>query len=491
VISVSPSGVTLQAGGQASTFTVSITAQNGFSGAVAVALTGLPTASTTSPSAPFTVAAGASQTVSLTVPGSTVGGSTSATVTGTKGGLSHSVPLLLTVTTAVITTSEDATMIYLKAQTATDVARIGLLKAWGGAITEVSLNGVNYVNHDDPGRQIQTSLWDANVDYAVAWGWNPIESGDHFFHGSPLVAYTLRADSIYAKTQPIQWAPENFGGGTGPVLGEAYIEKTLTVVPGYNRVFRVHYTITYFGAVTRADAAQELPVMYVNPNVPNFVYYSGNAPWTNGALDNISMPTTCCRIVSTTERWGAYVDATNTGIALYTPMQYPDSKGFNAGSTLQFTPTCPYSWAPNSVLEFDTFILVGSVADSRAAIYALHSQQTAPSPLPPFGYLDVPASGDTMTGNPSSPNVAGWAWALSGLAIVDVFVDGTRVGSATTGTSRPDVATTWIGAPADVGFQYTLNTKMFANGPHTIVVTATDTAGHVATYATKMVTFSN
>jgi len=46
-------------------------------------------------------------------------------------------------------------------------------------------------------------------------------------------------DSIYRKTQPIQWAPENFGDGTDPVLGDAYIEKWILVVPGYNRVFKV------------------------------------------------------------------------------------------------------------------------------------------------------------------------------------------------------------------------------------------------------------
>ncbi len=59
------------------------------------------------------------------------------------------------------------------------------------------------------------------------------------FHGSPLLVSTLMPDSIYRKTQPIQWAPENFGDGTDPVLGDAYIEKWILVVPGYNRVFKV------------------------------------------------------------------------------------------------------------------------------------------------------------------------------------------------------------------------------------------------------------
>jgi hypothetical protein len=389
----------------------------------------------------------------------------------------------------VITTSDTGTMLLLQTQTPTETVRVGLLKSWGGAITEVSLNGTDYVNNDDPGRQIQASLWDANADYATSWGYNPVESGDHFFSGSPLLASALTPDSIYTRTQPIQWAPENFGGGWGnPVLGDAYIEKLISVVPGYNRVFKVHYKITHFGTDTHADAFQELPVMYVNPNVPRFLHYAGSAPWTDGALSQHTMPFACCDMLHTPEQWGAYVDDTNTGIALYTPGQYPNSKGFDAGSTLQVTPMCPYTWDPGAVLEFDTFILVGPVTESRAAIYALHSQQSGQSPFPAAGNADIPARGDVLSGNAT---VAGWAWALSGVASVDVFVDGSRVGSATYGVNRPDIPIAFPGAPPDVGFQYSVDTAAFSNGSHTVVAKATDGAGHVATFATKQVTFSN
>jgi hypothetical protein len=589
-IGISPSSLTQQAGGAASTFTVSVNGQNGFTGSVSISLFGLPGGTTTSPSSPFAVAAGGNQAVTLSVPATIAAGNFTVMANGTSGTLTHSAPLPLTITSAkdfalsvspaqvsatlgttstavsisiaalnaftgtvtltltglpagvtqqpagplvlsvgqiqaltfsipatstvgvftiqiaaasgttahtgdvgltinpVVTTSEDSTMFFLDARTSTDAVRLGLLKAWGAAITEVSLNGVNFVNHDDPGRQIQTSLWDGNATYGGTWGYNPIESGDHFFNGSPVRASTLLPDSIYTKTQPIQWAPENFGGGTGPVLGDAYIEKWISVVPGYNRVFKVHYKITHFGTDSHADANQELPVMYVNPIVPNFLYYGGSAPWTNDVLSQFTMPGGCCTVLPTTEQWGAYVDATNTGIALYTPMQYPNAKGFNAGSTLQFTPTCPYTWDPGSVLEFDTFILVGPVNESRAAIYALHIQQSTPSPLPPYGFLGPPQTGDTLKGN---ANIAGWAWALPGMGSIDVFVDGIWVASATYGLPRADVVSAQPGAPPDTGFQYFLDTTKYPNGSHAIIVKATDNAGHVATFSTKEVTFAN
>jgi hypothetical protein len=283
-------------------------------------------------------------------------------------------------------------------------------------------------------------------------------------------------------------AREFWGRAGQSVLGDAYIEKWITVVPGYNRVFKVHYKITHFGTDTHAEALQELPVMYVNENVPNFFYYGGSAPWTNGALSQHVMPSGCCDMLYTPEQWGAYVDANNIGIALYTPQQFPDSKGFNASSTLQFTPMCPYSWDPGAVLEFDTFILAGPVTDSRTAIYALHSQQTGQSSLPAMGNLDLPTTGSSVSG---VTDVVGWAWALSGVVSVDVFVDGNHLAAATYGVSRPDIQLTFPGAPTTLGYHYSLNTAAYSNGSHTVVAKATDKLGHVATFATRLVTFSN
>ena len=149
---------------------------------------------------------------------------------------------------------------------------------------------------------------------------------------------------------------------------------------------------------------------------------------------------------------------------------------------------CPYTWEPGGVLEFDTFILVGTVDEMRAAIYALHGQQTAPSTLPPMGSPDAPASGDIVSG---MVLVDGWAWALPGMSTVQVFVDGNLVGTADYHINRPDLPIAFPGAPADVGFQYMLDSTSFSNGSHDIVVKATDNNNHAATFATQHVTISN
>jgi hypothetical protein len=487
-VSTAPDQVAVTLGTQSAPVSIAISGQDGFSDAVTVTLSGLPTGVSSSPPPPFTVAPGQGQMVTFSVPSSAAVGNFPIQVGASTGSLSHTSQFGLTVN-PIIRTYDTGPALYLETTTANEVTRVGLDKHYGDALFDVSLNGTNYVNSDDPGRYVQTSLWDGNANYATSWGYNPIEAGDHFYDGSPVLDSMLQPDSIYTKTQPIQWAPENFGGGPdNPVVGDAYIEKWLSVVPGYNRVFKVHYKITHFGTDTHAQATNELPVAYVNPIISTFVYYGGSAPWTNDSLTSRTMPSTCCVVLPTAENWAAYVDKTNTGLALYTPMQYPDSKGFNAGSTLQLTPTCPNTWLPGAVLEFDIYILAGPVIASRAAIYQLHQQRNDASPLPPFGNSDSPSTGDILKGNVV---VDGWEWALSGMSSVDVYIDDIYVGTATYGLPRPDVATAWPGAPGNTGYQYLLDTTKLPKGPHTMVVKATDKNGKIGVSWTQYITVSN
>ena len=97
-IVLSPAALTVNAGAPTpSSFMVSITAQGGFAGSVAVTLAGLPAGATTSPASPFTVAAGSSQAVAVSVPATVFAGNFPLTVSGTSAALAHSVQLILTV----------------------------------------------------------------------------------------------------------------------------------------------------------------------------------------------------------------------------------------------------------------------------------------------------------------------------------------------------------------------------------------------------------
>ena len=97
---------------------------------------------------------------------------------------------------------------------------------------------------------------------------------------------------------------------------------------------------------------------------------------------------------------------------------------------------------------------------------------------PPSVFIDTPHTGTTVSGVVS---VAGWAIDNStsvGTAIssVKVYLDGTLLGNATYGASRPDVCAAFPGRPGcpNVGLTYQLNTATLSLGSHTITVSATD-----------------
>jgi len=396
---------------------------------------------------------------------------------------------------ASVRTYQQGTMLYLETvDDAGSSRRVGVDTHWGGTIVEVSLNGKNFVNANDPGRMIQTSLWDGNVDYNRNWSYNPYQAGDEAYDPSPVLAQAVGADTIYTKTWPLQWSPWASGGNGGPVESDAEIEQWVSAIPGHPNGFHVHMKVTHFGTDSHASCGQEYPVVYANRGIDTFVYYGGEQPWSGGALTHYTMPLNPARSpeLYTPENWGAYVDADDFGLTVYMPGSYPWMYGFNApgpspGGTNHFVGTTPVSWDPGLVVESDFYVFTGSVTDARAVIYALHPQQPSTSPFPPFGYLDQPQPDSTVHG---TITVEGWVLSLSPLTDIGVYVDGVRCGTGTAGTPR-DISFAYPHTPPNVGFQFALATNRFANGVHTIVAKATDASGKVATFQTKRVTISN
>lgn len=103
----------------------------------------------------------------------------------------------------------------------------------------------------------------------------------------------------------------------------------------------------------------------------------------------------------------------------------------------------------------------------------------------PFGTIDTPASGETVSGV-----YANFAWALTPMphniptdaSTIWVYVDGKRLAHPTIyGDARVDIAMGFPGyanTNASIGAYY-LNTKTLANGVHTIAWSVTDSAGRV------------
>jgi hypothetical protein len=100
-LSVSPSSINASQGAVSPPLTVSVAGINGFTGAVQVMLNGLPTGAVPSPAIPFSVAAGANVSVTLSVPANAAVGSFTVSANGSSGGLSHAANLSLNIQAGV------------------------------------------------------------------------------------------------------------------------------------------------------------------------------------------------------------------------------------------------------------------------------------------------------------------------------------------------------------------------------------------------------
>ena len=100
-ISLSASSLSISEGTTATPITISVSAQNGFTGAVQVALAGAPNGVLSNPASPFVIASGASIPVVLGALPNAPTGNFTITAQGSSGSLSHSATLALAIQASV------------------------------------------------------------------------------------------------------------------------------------------------------------------------------------------------------------------------------------------------------------------------------------------------------------------------------------------------------------------------------------------------------
>lgn len=493
-------------GNTTSPISVSALPQNGFNGTINVTLQGLPPGVDITSGSSFSLKPGISQSFMFSVSDSAPVGEFPITLAANSGALIHSIQLVLTTEPVVsIRTYQSGSLLLIESDSSPGIARVGLETTWGGSIVEVSLAGTNFVNRSDTGREVQAAQYDGNAQYDACagctgvFGWNPVQGGDKYSHGSPLLAQLLTSNSIYIKAQGYHWNPDDKGGGpTQPVLGDTYVEATISVVAAHAETFKVHYKVTHFGADEHANSIQEFPAVYVNLGYDRFVTYSGTAPWTNGTVTATTMPQLPMfspRFYAP-EQWAAFVDSSDTGLTVFVPGVAPYVGGFSAAGTPgplgtgtnYFAPFAIYTFGPGSVLEGDVYLLAGDYKHARQVIYDLHSQIPATDIFTPFGVVDTPAPGSQLSG---STSVSGWAFDDAAVSNVDVYIDGLLAGAATYGGSRPDVAHDFPNAPNAIGYSFSLDTHQYTNGLHTVEVKARDRTGNLAVFPRVPVTIQN
>jgi hypothetical protein len=395
-----------------------------------------------------------------------------------------------------VRTYQDGSVLYIESSSGTDTARIGLQTNWGGSIVELSLNGTNFINEHDTGREVQPAFREGDD-----LNWNPTLGGDAFDQGTPTQAYTLSIDSLYTRAQPLQWSPDFYGGGAGhPVAGDMLVEQTVTPLLDRLHTFKVHYKATHLGADLHVNYIQELPAVYSNQNYNHFIYYGGVDPWTNDAVTSTLFPNLpqFSPILYVPEHWGAFADDQSQGVTLYAPSRYPYTFGFASADPGPGAPTDNATndfqlldyltiW-PHMVFETDVYLVAGDVGEARQTIYQLHQILSAPDIFPPTGQIDSLGQGSSISG---VATIGGWALDDTSVSKIEISVDGVVDGIATYGTPRPDIPQVYTHAPENCGFSFALDTTRYGNGTHTLNARATDSSGNVAVFPSVIVSVSN
>lgn len=242
---------------------------------------------------------------------------------------------------------------------------VGLKRDSGGAIAWLSASGSekNLVNAYDRGRLVQQSYY-GNVDGSrwngKPWRWNPVQGGDWRGKSSKLLELTAKASTAFVKTQPVHWA-------SGEELEKTCMEQILTLD---GPLLHVHFQFTQRGGRDHAVAHQELPAVFVEPELNTLVVYSGDAPWTNQPLERVQ-PGWPNEYRPMTENWAAYVDANDYGLGVYVPVAnrltcYRFGKDAKAlGACSYFAPLGEFDIKADFVWQYDAYFSIGKTAELR------------------------------------------------------------------------------------------------------------------------------
>lgn len=275
--------------------------------------------------------------------------------------------------------------------------RVGIDLVAGGAITFLTdgPNGANMINNFDLGRQLQTSLYSGPIPYeqngkqpVYIWrnlGWNPVQVGDVHNNPAQVIGYQqFDSTRLYVKTIPLVWPLLN---EPAECVMEHWLELRGNVVHVRSRTQINRRDTTQYEART-----QEAPCVYLNGPFSQIMTYSGSQPFTGAAITDASTEKDMVTRHAT-ENWTALLNKEGRGVGLHVPNQYRFVTGFfgksNAGTEYD-SPTAYEAATPlivldhNGVYEFEYNLILGTVADIRAFVYA----QPRPEMTPNFRFTN-------------------------------------------------------------------------------------------------------
>jgi hypothetical protein len=266
--------------------------------------------------------------------------------------------------------------------------RLGIKKDSGAGIAWFSRSGTteNLLDHFDHGRLVQQSYYgrkDGSVWDKQPWRWNPVQGGNYQHKASELLELTHDKATLRARVRPRNWA----GGELLPDCEMAQhirLEGTMAII---------RFSFRYHGSETHPPLHQEVPAVFINPAYGNMVIYQGDQPWTGAPLTK-SQPGWPNESRSIPEGWAAWVNAENTGVALFSPIAreltcYRFGTSPSApGACSYFAPVVTFAITPGLHFEYEAALALGTPEEMRAGFKKLKDRlvskmpEARASPLP-------------------------------------------------------------------------------------------------------------
>jgi hypothetical protein len=265
--------------------------------------------------------------------------------------------------------------------------------ARGGAICHISAadEGINLVNVSDEGRYIQQSYYAGRTVNRRAerqspswspWAWNPIQAGDYALNRAGILEYKQSDKDTYVKCVPMQW---DMAGKPAEAVMEQWLELKGNVIHVRNKL-TCHRMDTIYGEGLSHD--QEIPAVYLISRLDRLFSYFGNRPFEGdivrnaqvvhledgfwGIYDGIRNPVP-------SEQWMAFVNSDLWGVGIYSPLATRFLAGMfgkpggdaHSGSTSYIAPIRQEALNKTSVMEYDYYLIVGTLEQIRSAVYQL------------------------------------------------------------------------------------------------------------------------
>jgi len=243
--------------------------------------------------------------------------------------------------------------------------KLGVKKSSGAGIAWLSASGSerNLINHFDRGRLVQQSYYgneDGSLWNKQPWRYNPVQGGDWRGKGAKVLELKVEKTSLSAKTLPRHWA-------SGKELEETSMDQRIELKAD---VVHIRYTFKYSGEETHPEHDQEIPAVFVQPDLNTLVLYDGEKPWSGGDLHR-SQPGWPNEGRKMTEHWAAYVDKEDFGLGVYVPVasqltcyRFGDGNP-KKGACSYFAPLTKFAIKPGLEWEYDVYLTIGKSAEIR------------------------------------------------------------------------------------------------------------------------------